>query len=136
MVQVGFNPLQNNCDLIKILLADDSEIVRRGIRQLLAAQSEIQIVGEAVDFAQTIRMTTDLNPQVVVLDLHMPDENNIAPEEIKSRLSHGSRVLAISIWNDEENKELAASLGAAILLDKMNLATTLVPAIIDLQRLA
>lgn len=134
MLQAGFNPLQNSYDSIKVLLADDSEIVRRGIRQLLAAQNEIEIVGEAADFAQTIRMTTDLNPQVVVLDLHMPDENSIPREEVKARLNQGSRILAISIWNDEENKELAARLGATVLLDKMDLASTLIPAIIDLKR--
>jgi two-component system response regulator DevR len=75
-VHVSFNALQNSNSAIKIVLADDSEIVRRGIRQLLAAQTEIEIVGKAANFAQTIRMTRDLNPQVVILDLHMPDENN------------------------------------------------------------
>lgn len=103
-VEISPSPFQNSNVSIKILLADDSEIVRRGIRHLLSAQNEIEIVGEAADFAQTIRMTSDLNPQVVILDLHMPDENNISPEKVKSHLSHGQQVLAISIWNDDENK--------------------------------
>jgi DNA-binding NarL/FixJ family response regulator len=135
-VRVRFNALENSNSSIKILLADDSEIVRRGIRQLLAAQTEIEIVGEAANFAQTIRMTRDLNPQVVILDLHMPDENNIRPQEVKSLLSLGSQVLAISIWNEKESKELAESLGANVLLDKMNLANTLIPTIMRLKRKA
>src|SRR5580692_13055440 len=90
-VQAGSNVLQISNSSIKVLLADDSEIVRRGIRQLLAAETEIEIVGEAVNFAQTIRMTRDLNPQVVILDLHMPDENNIRPQEVKSLVTLGSQ---------------------------------------------
>jgi two-component system response regulator DevR len=132
-IQAGSGALHSSAP-IKILLADDSEIVRRGIRQLLAAQSEIEIVGEAADFAQTIRMTSELNPQVVVLDLHMPDEYKITPQEVKSRLNHGLQVLGISIWNDEHSKELAECLGVAVLLDKMNLADTLIPTIMQLER--
>jgi DNA-binding NarL/FixJ family response regulator len=132
-VQAGSGALPSSTP-IKILLADDSEIVRRGIRQLLAAQNEIEIVGEAADFAQTIRMTSELNPQVVVLDLHMPDEYKISPQEVKARLNHGLQVLGISIWNDDHSKELAERLGVAVLLDKMNLANTLIPTIMQLER--
>ena len=131
---VSSNAFQNGDISVKVLLADDSEIVRRGIRQLLAAQIEIEIVGEAADFAQTIRMASELNPQVVILDLHMPDEKNISPQEVKSHLNHGSQVLVISVWIDEDSRELAESLGAAAFLDKMNLAYALIPAIMQLKR--
>ena len=117
---------------IKVLLADDSEAVRRGIRQLLAAQAEIEIVGEATDFAQTIQMTRDLNPRIVILDLHMPDESKVTLQDVKSQQNHGVQVLAISIWNDEASKELAGSLGAAVLLDKMDLEHRLIPTIMQL----
>jgi DNA-binding NarL/FixJ family response regulator len=117
---------------IKILLADDSKIVRRGIRQLLATQTEIEVVGESSDFAQTIQMTRDLNPQLLVLDLHMADENSVPPQELKANLNHGLKVLAISLSNDEETKDLATRVGAAVLLDKMDLAHTLIPTILQL----
>ena len=119
---------------IKILLADDSEIVRRGIRQLVVTQTEIQIVAEAANFAQTIQMANDLKPQVIVMDLHMPDEFNVTPQDMKSLRNHGSQLLAISLWNDEDAKELAESFGATILLDKMDLANTLIPTIMQLGR--
>ena len=122
-----------NCDIsIKVLLADDSPILRRGIRQLLAAQREIEIVGEAASFAQTLQLKGALNPHVVILDLHMPDEENVSPQEVKSHLNRGSQVLVISLWDDEDSRELAESLGAAAFLDKMNLAYTLIPAIMQL----
>jgi len=68
------------------------------------------------------------------MDLHMPDENAITPQEVKSRLSYDFRVLGMSVWNDEETKELAENLGAVVLLDKMDLASTLIPTIMQLSR--
>jgi two-component system, NarL family, response regulator DevR len=93
MLQVSSNALHNRDTSIEILVADDSEIVRRGIRQLLSAQTEITIVGEAASFVQTIQMASDLEPRVIVMDLHMPDENAITPQEVKSLLSYDFRVL-------------------------------------------
>jgi DNA-binding NarL/FixJ family response regulator len=133
MTQSGSNALLNSDTSIKILVADDSEPVRRGIRQLLSAQNEIAIVGEAANFAQTIQMARDLEPHVIVLDLHMPDEREISPEDFKSCLNHGLQVIGISLADDEETKALAQSFGARVLLDKMNLASTLIPAIMQLK---
>ena len=134
MLGVSTKTPRNSDMSIKIVVADDSEIVRRGIRQLLSNHTEIAIVGEAANFFQTIQMASDLEPRVIVMDLHMPDENTITPEEVKSRLSHDFHVLGMSVWNDEDTKELAENLGAAVLLDKMNLASTLVPTIMQLGR--
>jgi DNA-binding NarL/FixJ family response regulator len=114
---------------IKVLLADDTQIMRQAIRRLLDAQPGIELVGEAADFAQTIQMANDLKPQVIVMDLHMPNDSNLTPLEVQSRLHHSSRLLAISIWNDEETKALAKRFGAAALLDKTDLGKKLVPAI-------
>ena len=117
---------------IKVLLADDSSIVRRAIRRVLDTQPEIELVGEAADFAQAIQMTHDLTPDIIVMDLHMPDENRVDPLEVKSKLNHGVRTLAISMWNDEDAQILAHLLGAVSLLDKAYLGTRLVPAIMQL----
>lgn len=115
---------------IKVLLADDSEVVRRAISRLLEQDPEIELVGEAVDFTQTIQMTNELKPEIVILDLHMRDEGELAPGDIRDRLHHSpSRILAISIWNDAESKALAESFGAFTLLDKMDLVTDLIPVI-------
>jgi two-component system response regulator DevR len=119
---------------ITILLADDSEIVRKGIRQLLTTHSEIEILAEAADFAQTIQMTNEMKPQVVVMDLYMPDETSFPPQDVKSHLKDCSELLAISLSNDENAKALAESLGATILLDKANLADTLIPSIVQLSQ--
>jgi DNA-binding NarL/FixJ family response regulator len=115
---------------VRVLLADDSEMVRRAVSQLLQRQSGIQILGEARSFAEIIRMADDLRPTVVLMDLHMPDEREVSPETIKTRLGRSTkRVLVMSIWNDEESQALAVSYGASALLDKSRLASDLVPAI-------
>jgi two-component system, chemotaxis family, protein-glutamate methylesterase/glutaminase len=112
----------------KVLLAEDSDVVRRAVRQLLERDREVEVVGEATNFAETIQMLKELSPQVVVMDLHMSDETRFTPVQVKSCLK-GSQIVAISIWNDEETKALADSYGAATLLDKVNLANDLIPAI-------
>jgi two-component system, NarL family, response regulator NreC len=115
---------------ITVLVADDKEVVLSSIRLLLSSDPEIHIVGEVGSFQQTIQSALDLKPQVVVMDLHMPDDLSVSPQEIKSLLDTlGSRLIAMSFWNDQDTQALAQSLGAVILLDKMILVTELIPAI-------
>ena len=117
---------------IKVLLADDSKIVRQAIRRVLDAQPEIEIVGEAANYTQTVQLKNDLNPQVVLLDIHMPDEQRIDLKNVSVQLNHGSKILAISMWRDGDAQALAQLLGAVKLLDKAELGSTLVPAILRL----
>jgi two-component system response regulator NreC len=115
---------------ITVLLADDKEVVLSSIRLLLDSEPEIRIIGEAASFKQTLQSALDLRPLVVVMDLHMPDESSVNPQEIESLLDRlGSRLIAMSFWNDEGTQALAHSLGAVTLLDKMRLTTDLIPAI-------
>jgi two-component system, NarL family, response regulator DevR len=115
---------------ITVLLTDDEEAVRRSIRRLLDSDPEIHTVGEAVNVQQTIQRVIELKPQIVVLDLRIADNLSVNPQEIKSQLiTLGSRLIAISFWDDSDARALADSLGAATLLDKLTLATELIPAI-------
>jgi len=118
---------------VTVLLADDSDLVRGAIRRLLADHHEISLLAEATDFAQTVRLVQELQPQVVLLDLHMSDSKRITPAQFRAQLNLGkSRLLAISVWNDEETQSLASSYGAAKCLDKINLGRDLIPAILEL----
>jgi DNA-binding NarL/FixJ family response regulator len=115
---------------ITVLLTDDKEVVRHSIRLLLNSDPEIRMVGEAANFRETIQSASDLKPQIVVMDLHMADDSFVNPQEIQSLLNTlGSRLIAISFWDDEGTQALAESLGAVTLLDKLTLATELIPAI-------
>jgi DNA-binding NarL/FixJ family response regulator len=112
---------------IKVLLADDSDVARRAIRRLLEENPMIELVGEAVSFAQTIQMTNDLKPQVVLMDVHMKDQATFTVDDIKTQLD--GLIVAMSLANDGETKALADSLGAVTLLDKTELADELIPTI-------
>jgi len=115
---------------ITVLVADDKEVVLSSIRLLLRPNPEIRVVGETGSFQQTIQSALDLKPQVVVMDLHMPDESSVNPQEIKFLLDKlVSQLIAMSFWNDENTQVLARSFGAVTLLDKMRLVDELIPAI-------
>ena len=123
-------PAESRAMPITVLVADDKEVVLSSIRLLLGSDPEISIVGEAANFRQTLQRTSELKPHIVLMDLHMPDDSSVSPQEIKSVLNTlGSRLIAMSFWNDENTQTLAESLGAVVLLDKMKLVTDLIPAI-------
>jgi DNA-binding NarL/FixJ family response regulator len=115
---------------IRVLLADDSDVMRVAIVRVLMEHPAIEFVGEAVTFAETLRQAAALKPDVLLVDLHMPDEHGYEPEFLKMEfLTYAQHVLALSIWNDDKANELAAALGARALLDKAKLYYELVPAI-------
>ena len=136
MLYLPLNSLRTGSEhamAIRILLADDAAVMRRMIRELIEAQPELKVVGEAGDFSQTMRMASDLRPDVVVMDLHMPSGIRTAPADIKAHMEVcGSKLLAISIWNDPDSTALAEDFGAVRLLQKMELGEVLVPAILQL----
>jgi DNA-binding NarL/FixJ family response regulator len=115
---------------VTLLLADDSDVTRRAIKLLLEEEPSIELVAEAGCLADVIRICGELKPDVVVMDLHMPDEQHFDPAFTKSHLLGCSKhVLAMSVWVDDESRALAADYGAATLLDKSRLASDLIPAI-------
>jgi DNA-binding NarL/FixJ family response regulator len=118
---------------IKVLLADDTAVMRKAIRTLLGGEPEIELVGEAENFAESLRMTRKFKPNVVILDLHMPDSKYLTPMNVGEGLrAYQAVVLAISVWNDEDTHSLAQSYGATALLDKMRLGQELIPAVMKL----
>jgi DNA-binding NarL/FixJ family response regulator len=110
---------------INVLLADNRAVMRKAIKFLLSDNDEIRIVGEASNFLETIEKTMDLSPDVIVLDLNMPDRSSFTATELKAAL-HGSDVVAISFRVDEEAEALAEGVGAVTLLHKMVLSRELV----------
>lgn len=64
-------------DRIRVLLADDSAVIRRAVLRMLADAPEIEVVGQAVDGAEAIELTKELRPDVVILDVHMPGMNGL-----------------------------------------------------------
>jgi DNA-binding NarL/FixJ family response regulator len=120
---------------VSVLLADDSELIRRTIRRTLDNEVEIIVIAEATNFSETVLLTERLRPDVILLDLHMQDEPGVNALSISQELvSAGSRIVGISVYVDEETKWLAHRIGAAKLLDKMSLGTELAPTLLQLMR--
>ena len=86
---------------IRILLADDHAVLRAGLRALLGAQEDLEVVGEASDGAEAVRLTQKLRPDVVVMDIGMPGVNGIdATARIKRDLP-AAKVLILSMHDDQ-----------------------------------
>ena len=116
---------------IKVFLADDAEVMRKGIRSLLSSREDIAVVGEASNLLETVQKTAELHPDLIIFDVNMPDRDGIAPTGVKDLLN-GAKILAITLGADDVKEELLQGVGAAKLLDKMNLADQLIPAILEL----
>jgi two-component system, NarL family, response regulator NreC len=88
--------------MIRVLLADDHGIVRKGLRFLLAQEPDIEVVGEAEDGREAVKMAADLSPTVVIMDIAMPNLNGIdaASQICKSDSRIG--VVILSMYSDEE----------------------------------
>mgnify|MGYP001763999587 CR=1 FL=1 len=85
---------------IRVLLADDHAVLRAGLRALLAAEGDLQVVGEASEGAEAIRLCQALRPDVVVMDIGMPGVSGIdATARIKRDLP-GTKVLILSMHDD------------------------------------
>jgi DNA-binding NarL/FixJ family response regulator len=107
---------------LRVLVADDNDVVRSSIMQILKENPHVEVVGQSISYAQTMELAATLKPDVLLLDLLMPDEGAFSQEDVKQHLLHNtSCVLAISIFSDDDAKRRAENMGAKALLDKANL---------------
>ncbi len=119
---------------IRILLADDHALVRQGIRELLSAQPEFEIVGEAATGAQAVQAALETRPDVVLLDIHMPDGDGLwATGEIVRELP-STRVLILTVSTEDEHLKETLRRGAAGYLLKSSAADSLFQAIREVVR--
>jgi two-component system response regulator NreC len=85
---------------IKVLIADDHQIIREGLCAMLEKEHDIKVIGEAVDGRMTQRMAQELVPDVIIMDVAMPDLNGIeATRQIVAKLC-GVKIIALSMHDD------------------------------------
>ncbi len=113
---------------IRVLVADDHMIVRTGIRHVLESEPGFEVVGEAANGADALALAAELRPDVVVLDISMPDVSGL---ELAARLrdTAGTRVLILSMHNNAEYVLESVRAGAHGYLLKDTAATELRTAI-------
>jgi DNA-binding NarL/FixJ family response regulator len=104
---------------VRVLLVDDEELVRSGLRTILEAQDGIEVVGEAADGAVVVPLVASLRPDVVVLDIRMPLVDGLqATRDLHRKLESPPRVLILTTFGDEENVYAALHAGADGFLPK------------------
>jgi two-component system response regulator NreC len=114
---------------IRILLADDHAVVRQGFKMILAAQPDMEIVGEAANGREAVELAEQLRPDVVVMDVSMPELNGIeATRRLASSVPH-ARVVALSMHKDSVYVREILRAGARGYLLKDSGAADLVAAI-------
>jgi len=119
---------------ITVLLAEDHQIVREGLRSLLKHESDIEVVGEAETGRQAVQMTRKLRPAVVVMDIAMPLLNGLeATRQIRKDFPD-TRVLILSAHSDDAYVEQMIELGAAGFLLKQTSSHDLSTAIREVQK--
>ena len=114
---------------MRVLLADDHGIVRRGLRSLLESQSGIDVVGEAADGFEALRLSTELNPDILILDVAMPKMNGIDVAARLQKLERPPSVIVLSMHTDESYIIRALAAGARGYLLKDATDEDLLPAI-------
>ena len=100
-------------DRIRVLLADDHELVRTGIHSLLDKVESVVVVGEAGDGAEALRLIEQLQPQVVLMDVSMPGLNGLEATAVAARRFADTRVVVLSMHADKEYVIQAMRAGAA-----------------------
>lgn len=93
--------MNNTIREIKIVLADDHAIVRQGLRALLAAEPNFTVVGEAGDGLEALDLVKKLKPDVVILDVRMPNLNGLEAARQLSKQPFAPKIIVLSMYDDE-----------------------------------
>ncbi|MGY1709390.1 response regulator [Geodermatophilus sp. SYSU D00758] len=97
---------------IRVVLVDDQAMVRTGLRMVLAAEPDIEVVGEAADGAAGVRVVTETRPDVVLLDIRMPGVDGL--EAARRIVAAGLRTRVVVLTTFDEDDHVAAALRAGV----------------------
>ena len=114
---------------LRILLADDHKIVREGLRTLINSQPDMQVVGEAANGKEVLVKARELKPDVVVMDLSMPELNGLQATERLKAEHPKMKVVALTAHEDESYLRQLCKVGAAGYVLKRSAGDELVKAI-------
>ena len=115
--------------MIKTLVVDDNASFRRRVKEVLASEPDIEVVGEASDGQEAIHKARELEPDLVIMDVRMPGTNGIsATRQLKEEMQ-ALKIIILTIFDLQEYRDAAISSGASGYVTKKSLITELVPTI-------
>ena len=97
---------------VRVLIAEDQALVRRGTAVLLSMEPDMEVVGQACDGIEAVDMARELRPDIVLMDLHMPRQGGVAATREITRTLSGTQVLVLTTMNDDETVFEAVRAGA------------------------
>lgn len=115
--------------MIRVLLADDHAVVRDGLRALLEAQEDIKVVGDAANGREVVRQVQQLHPDVVVMDIAMPEMNGVEATQQIHDVCPSAQVLILSMHSTTEHIFRALQAGARGYLLKDSAGSEVVDAV-------
>lgn len=119
---------------IAVLLVDDHTVVRQGLRALLSAEEDMEVVGEAENGRQAVMLAKKTPPEVVVMDVAMPLLNGLEATRQILKLLPGTKVLVLTSYGDDDCVQQLMEAGAVGYLLKQTAADDLLKAIREVQR--
>jgi NarL family two-component system response regulator LiaR len=110
--------MNTTAERIKVLIVDDHQVVRQGLRTFLDLLEDIQVIGEAGDGAKAIEMARELTPDVILMDLVMPGMDGISATARIKALGSGAKVIALTSFAEDDRLYPAIQAGACCYLLK------------------
>ena len=115
--------------MIRVLLVDDQAVVRRALRARFQLEADLEVVGEAGTGTEALLLAQTLTPDVVLMDVQMPEMDGIEATAALRRISPQSAVVMLSIHDDAQARGRAQAAGAVALVEKRGATETLLAAI-------
>jgi DNA-binding NarL/FixJ family response regulator len=115
--------------MIRLLLVDDQPQVLRGLRMRLSLESDVVVVGEALNATAALSMTEQLQPDVIIMDVELPGMDGIAATEILRKSWPGTQVVMLSLHDDEATQARARAAGASAFVPKHRMEGPLLSAV-------
>src|ERR687886_364876 len=103
---------QTEREAITVLIVDDHAIVRQGLRTYLDLQPDVKVVGEAADGKQAIEAVRNLLPDVVLMDLVMPNMDGVEATRVVTSISPSTRVIVLTSFSEDEQVFASINAGA------------------------
>ncbi len=112
-----------------LLIADDDPVVRGSIRRVLERDPDTEVIGEAADGMEAVRLARELHPHIVLMDIAMPQMNGLEALRQTKQSSPDTKVIVVTVHGEDQYRSVAMAGGADGFVLKKALGTDLLPAI-------